>query len=135
MEIDIDSIIYIIISIAVLAVSALKKRKKQSGTSKSEKQSGSSGIFDFIEANFQSNTPDQEEEIQTQYEVSEKEPKSTREKQESYQQLIQNEEKRTIHVSPDNQEKELNEDEIDVSESFDLKEAVIYSEILNRKTF
>ena len=127
-----DALIYIVLSIIIFAVSVMRKKKKRvSPLNIDEGVNQKQNIFDLL-----TGQQSYEEEIEMQEESKEIQPAETE---------IKNNEQINRTISDKSVEKEVGsrtnlderQDEIEEIEQddFDLRQAVIYSEILNRKLF
>jgi len=127
MEKNWDTLAYILISLAIFAISALRKKKPQNQSArKTSISDDSKSLFDIFNSDIESDPVQFYKETEK---IPEKErvPKINKEKT-----IISNNEGESVFDSPP--EKEEKNEEIK-NEEFDLIKAVIYSEILNRKIF
>jgi hypothetical protein len=124
---NLDSYIYIILSILFVAFSALRKKKKQVDGNEHIRPDKIESIFDLL---------NQENMVQ-QNQFSRK-PKIKDEEIQITQKIVTPEKtvlKQSNMRKPVIEKNLLFEKEEETDLDFDLKEAVIYAEILNRKTF
>lgn len=123
---DIFNILFFAVAIIVFIVSAIRKNKRGAQKPKSNIQSSIEALFDI---------PQERQVIETNDFIQHVETNKEKVSKTVFENIIEKKHKERVSVIPD----KIKEYEIsDVSESdgtFDLRSAIIYKEILNRKEF